>query len=68
MVLAILNIRVQRPGISEVDLREVGCEDGRRMEVAQDRVQRRALVLALLNAWGSVTRYGYFRLRFGAMF
>jgi hypothetical protein len=29
--------------------RETGCEDGRWMELAQDRVQWRALVLALLN-------------------
>jgi hypothetical protein len=35
--------------ISEVDLRETGCEDGRLMELAQDRVQWRALVLAVLN-------------------
>ena len=43
LVIATLNIRVQLPGVSEVDLREVGCEDGRCMEVPQDRVQRRAL-------------------------
>jgi hypothetical protein len=35
--------------ISEMDLREMGCEDGRWMELAQDRVQWRALVLAVLN-------------------
>jgi hypothetical protein len=35
--------------ISEMDLRETGCEDGRWMELAQDRVQWRALVLAVLN-------------------
>jgi hypothetical protein len=28
---------------------EIGCGDGRWMEVAQDRVQWRALVLAVLN-------------------
>jgi hypothetical protein len=28
---------------------EIGCEDGRWMELAQDRVQRWALVLAVLN-------------------
>jgi hypothetical protein len=32
-----------------MDLREIGCEDGRWMELAQDRVQWRALVLAVLN-------------------
>jgi len=30
-------------------LREIGCEDGRWMELAQDRVQWWALVLAVLN-------------------
>jgi hypothetical protein len=32
-----------------MDLRETGCEDGRWMELAQDRVQWQALVLAVLN-------------------
>jgi hypothetical protein len=32
-----------------MDVREIGCEDGRWMELAQDRVQWRALVLAVLN-------------------
>jgi hypothetical protein len=32
-----------------VDLRETGCEDGRWMELAQDRVEWWALVLAVLN-------------------
>jgi hypothetical protein len=32
-----------------MDLRETGCEDGRWMELAQDRVHWRALVLAVLN-------------------
>jgi hypothetical protein len=32
-----------------MDLREMGCEDGRWMELAQDRVQWRALLLAVLN-------------------
>jgi hypothetical protein len=32
-----------------MDLRELGCEDGRWMELAQDRVQWWALVLAVLN-------------------
>jgi hypothetical protein len=32
-----------------MDLREIGCEDGRRIELAQDRVQWQDLVLAVLN-------------------
>jgi hypothetical protein len=32
-----------------MDLRDTGCEDGRWTELAQDRVQWRALVLAVLN-------------------
>jgi hypothetical protein len=32
-----------------MDLREMGCEEERWMELAQDRVQWRALVLAVLN-------------------
>jgi hypothetical protein len=32
-----------------MDLREICCEDGRCMELAQDRVQWQALVLAVLN-------------------
>jgi hypothetical protein len=35
--------------IIKMDLREIGCEDGRWMELAQDPVQWRALVLAVLN-------------------
>jgi hypothetical protein len=35
--------------ISKMDLREMGCEDGRWMKLAQDRVQWRALALAVLN-------------------
>ena len=31
-----------------MDLREIDCEDGRWMELAQDRVQWWALVLAVL--------------------
>jgi hypothetical protein len=30
-----------------MDLREIGCEDGRWMELAQDRVQWLALLLAM---------------------
>jgi hypothetical protein len=32
-----------------MDLGDTGCEDGRWMEVAQDRVKWQALVLAVLN-------------------
>jgi hypothetical protein len=32
-----------------MDLREMGCEDGRWRELAEDRFQWRALVLAVLN-------------------
>jgi len=32
-----------------MDLMEIGCGDGRWMELAQDRVLWRALVLAVLN-------------------
>ena len=35
--------------VSKMDLMEIGCEDGRWMELAQDRVQWQALVLAVLN-------------------
>jgi hypothetical protein len=36
---------------NEIDQRDIGYENGRWMELAQDRVQWRALVLALLNLW-----------------
>jgi hypothetical protein len=32
-----------------LELMEIGCEDRRWMELAQDRVQRRTLVLEVLN-------------------
>jgi hypothetical protein len=32
-----------------MELRKMGCEDGKWMELAQDRIQWRALVLAVLN-------------------
>jgi len=32
-----------------MDLMEIGCEDGRWMELGEDRVQWWALVLAVLN-------------------
>jgi len=32
-----------------MDLRNMGCEDGRWMELAQDRVQWQVLVFAVLN-------------------
>jgi len=35
--------------VSKMDLREIGCEDGRWVDLAQDRVQWRTLVLAMLN-------------------
>jgi hypothetical protein len=35
--------------VSKMNLRELGCEDGRWMELAQDRVQWQALVLAVLS-------------------
>jgi hypothetical protein len=34
---------------SKMGLREIGCEDGRWIELAQDRVQWWAFVLAVLN-------------------
>ena len=39
---------VARELISEMDLMEIGCEDGRWIELAQDRVQWLALVLSVL--------------------
>jgi hypothetical protein len=48
----VLNLRVLLPEsqlISEMDLRETSREDGRWVELAEDRVQWRALVLAALN-------------------
>jgi hypothetical protein len=35
--------------ISEMALRQIVCEDGRWMELAQDHVQRWALILVVLN-------------------
>jgi hypothetical protein len=52
LVLAVLNLRVLLPGsklISEMDLKETGCEAGRWIELAQDHVQWRALVLSVLQ-------------------
>jgi hypothetical protein len=37
--------------MSKMDFTDMGCEDGNWMELAQDRVQWRALVLAVLNLW-----------------
>jgi hypothetical protein len=49
-VLAVLNIRVLLPNIfSQMYIIEMGCQDGRWMELAQDRVQWWALVLAVLS-------------------
>jgi hypothetical protein len=39
--------------VGNIDLRELGCENWRRMQVAQNRVQWRALVLVVLNISGS---------------
>jgi hypothetical protein len=36
-------------GKNKEDLMEIGCEDGRWMELGQDRVQWRTLVLAVLK-------------------
>jgi hypothetical protein len=36
---------------SDMDLREIGCEDGRWIELAFDSVHCRALELAVLNLW-----------------
>jgi hypothetical protein len=33
----------------KMDIREIGCEDGRWVELVQDRVQWRGFVLAVLN-------------------
>jgi DNA polymerase III delta prime subunit len=33
----------------KMDLREIGCEDGRWLEVAEERIQWRALVLRMLE-------------------
>ena len=38
-----------RESISKMDLMEIGCEDRRWMELAQDRVQWWVLVLMVLN-------------------
>jgi hypothetical protein len=48
--------------ISKMDFREIGCEDGRWIELAQYRVQWWALVLAVLDLCiillSSVSQYG----------
>jgi hypothetical protein len=51
LVLVVFSTQVLLPElfISKMDLREIGCEDGRWMELAQDRVQWWALVLAMLS-------------------
>ena len=38
-----------KESVGEMDLTETGCENGRWIELAQDRDQRQALVLAELN-------------------
>jgi hypothetical protein len=47
VVFGISGFCYQSQIISKMDLKEIGCEDGRWMELAQDRVQWRALVLAV---------------------
>jgi hypothetical protein len=50
--ISVLRLRVLLPEdwlVSDMDLRETGREEGRWMELAQDRVEWRALVLAVLN-------------------
>jgi hypothetical protein len=42
-----------------MDLREIGCEDDKWMELAQDRVQWRVLVLAVLNLGFCYQRVSY---------
>jgi hypothetical protein len=41
-----------------MDLMEIGCEDGRWMELAEDRVQLWALVLAMLLDRGFILAEG----------
>jgi len=38
--------------MSKMDLTVMGCEDGKWMELAQDRVQWQGVVLAVLNLGG----------------
>ena len=48
LVLAVLNLRVLPPEsqlISKIYLREIGCEDGRWIELAQDLVEWCGLLL-----------------------
>jgi hypothetical protein len=47
--ISITEISVSGTTVSNMDLKEVCCENGRWIEVAQDNVQWRALVLAMLN-------------------
>jgi hypothetical protein len=54
LVSAVLNLQVllsESKLISKMELRETGCEDGRWMELAQDRVQWRALAPSVLNTY-----------------
>ena len=51
-LVAVLNICVllqESSLISKMDLTEIGCKDGRWIELAQDRVQWWAFVLAVMN-------------------
>jgi hypothetical protein len=42
-----------------MDLMEIGCEDGRWMELAQDCLQWSALVLKVLNLWVLLPHYSW---------
>jgi hypothetical protein len=39
-----------------MDLADIGCCDERRLELPQDRVQWRAMLLAVLSIWDSYKR------------
>ena len=49
MVLDLCVLPQESQLISKMDLMEIGCDDGRWMELGQDRVMCWALVLAVLN-------------------
>jgi hypothetical protein len=46
---ALLTTAFQFGFLIQISVQEVSCEDGRWMELAQDRVQWRTVVLAALN-------------------
>jgi hypothetical protein len=49
MSLSIIKLPGSVTTVSNLDLREVCCEDGRWIEVVQDHVQWRALVFAVVR-------------------